>query len=173
MNEPMSIQSPAEPAAPEPSSPAGQQQITSPPSRPGGTRRLYRSRNDRVLGGVCGGLAEYFDVDPVLVRIAAVALAVSGGLGVVAYLVAWIAVPERPFAAEILEPEMPEKNEALGITTSRRLGATIAVGVILMGTGIVMLLDRVAPWFNGAMFWPIVVIAVGAVLVSGAGRRRS
>jgi phage shock protein PspC (stress-responsive transcriptional regulator) len=60
----------------------------------GGPRRLYRSRDDRMIGGVCGGLAEYFGIDPVIVRIIAVALVFAGGAGVLAYLAAWLLVPE-------------------------------------------------------------------------------
>ena len=60
------------------------------PRRP----RLYRSRSDKMLGGVSGGLADYFDVDPVLVRLAWVVLSVlSGGLFALAYLLLWIIVP--------------------------------------------------------------------------------
>jgi phage shock protein C len=59
-------------------------------------RRLTRSRTDRMLGGVCGGLAKYLGVDPTLVRLGVVALTiVSGGAGIVAYVAAWIIVPEE------------------------------------------------------------------------------
>ena len=60
-----------------------------------GPRRLYRSRDERVIGGVCGGLAEYFGIDPLIVRIIAVALVFAGGAGFLAYLAAWLLVPER------------------------------------------------------------------------------
>ena len=60
------------------------------------TKKLYRSRTDRMLSGVCGGLAQYFDVDPVIVRLAAVLFAVWGG-GIVAYIIGWIIVPEEPY----------------------------------------------------------------------------
>ncbi|HEX2103423.1 MAG TPA: PspC domain-containing protein [Solirubrobacteraceae bacterium] len=59
-----------------------------------GPRRLYRSRDERMIGGVCGGLAEYFGIDPVIVRIIAVALVFAGGAGILAYLAAWLLVPE-------------------------------------------------------------------------------
>jgi phage shock protein C len=58
-------------------------------------KRLYRSRSERVIGGVCGGLGDYFAVDPTLVRIAAVLLALANGVGVVAYIILWIIVPEE------------------------------------------------------------------------------
>ncbi len=60
-------------------------------------KRLYRSNKDRVLGGVCGGIAEYFDIDPVIIRIIAIILALPGGLpGVVPYIILWFMVPLNP-----------------------------------------------------------------------------
>lgn len=58
-------------------------------------RRLYRSRTDRMLGGVCSGLGNYFGVDPSLIRLAFVLLTVFGGSGVLLYLILWIVLPEE------------------------------------------------------------------------------
>jgi phage shock protein C len=60
------------------------------------TRKLYRSRTERKLAGVCGGLAQYFNADPTLIRVLFVVLALLGGPGLVIYLVLWILVPEEP-----------------------------------------------------------------------------
>jgi phage shock protein C len=60
------------------------------------TRNLYRSRTNRQLAGVCGGLAEYFNLDATLIRVLFVVLAVLGGSGLVIYLVLWIIVPREP-----------------------------------------------------------------------------
>jgi phage shock protein C len=60
------------------------------------TRKLYRSRTDRKLAGVCGGLAQYFNADVTLIRVLFVVLALLGGPGLVMYLVLWIIVPEEP-----------------------------------------------------------------------------
>jgi phage shock protein C len=61
------------------------------------TKRLYRSTENRMIAGVCGGIAEYFDIDPVLVRIIAVALLLPGGLpGFLPYVILWLVVPEDP-----------------------------------------------------------------------------
>ena len=57
---------------------------------------LMRSRTNRKIAGVCAGLAEYLDVDPTLIRILWVMLAIFGGCGVLAYLIAWIIMPEEP-----------------------------------------------------------------------------
>lgn len=61
------------------------------------TKRLYRSRKDRKIAGVCGGIAEYFNIDPTIVRVVAVLLLLPGGLpGFIPYIVLWIIVPENP-----------------------------------------------------------------------------
>ena len=60
------------------------------------TRRQYRSKSDRVLAGVCGGLAQYFNLDATLIRVLFVLLAVLGGAGLVLYVAMWIIVPNQP-----------------------------------------------------------------------------
>ena len=59
-------------------------------------RRLYRSRTDRKIAGICGGLANYFTIDPVIVRLAWVLLFFLGGSGIFLYIVAWIIIPLEP-----------------------------------------------------------------------------
>ncbi len=61
-------------------------------------KRLYRSRDERVVGGVCGGLAKYLTMDPTVVRLIFVLLALAGGPGLLAYLIMLIVVPEEPLA---------------------------------------------------------------------------
>ena len=61
-------------------------------------KRLYRSRTEKVFGGVCGGLGVYFGVDPVILRITWAVLALSG-IGILAYLICWLAVPPEPAGA--------------------------------------------------------------------------
>jgi phage shock protein C len=63
------------------------------------TRKLYRSRTDRKLAGVCGGLAQYFNLDATLIRVLFIVLAVLGGSGLVLYLAMWIIVPNEPQGA--------------------------------------------------------------------------
>jgi phage shock protein C len=60
------------------------------------SKRLYRSRLDRMIGGVCGGLGEYFDIDPTLIRLLFVFGTLLGGPGVIAYLVLLVVVPLEP-----------------------------------------------------------------------------
>ena len=61
------------------------------------TKKLYRSGRDRMLGGVCGGIAEYFNVDPTLVRLLWVLFSLgSVGVGILVYIIAWAIIPENP-----------------------------------------------------------------------------
>jgi len=60
-------------------------------------KRLYRSAKDKVLGGVCGGIAEYFNVDPVVVRLAWILITLlSLGAGLFGYIIAWLIIPKNP-----------------------------------------------------------------------------
>ena len=77
-------------------------------------KKLYRTREDRMVGGVCSGLAVYFNVDPTLIRIIFVALAFIGG-GFLLYLLFWIFIPDEPNGSpEIVESEemeLPKEEE--------------------------------------------------------------
>jgi phage shock protein C len=74
-------------------------------------RKLYRSRTQRMIAGVAGGLGEYFGIDPTLVRLAFVFTALAGGPGLIAYIIMMIVIPEEPLsapgAAEPLTQEVP------------------------------------------------------------------
>jgi phage shock protein C len=129
------------------------------PAPPGTRPALRRSRRDRVIGGVCGGIARYLDVDPVLLRVAAVALALSGGVGVLAYVVAWVVLPE----AEDGEPER-------AAPVAGRHAVSIVVGAALIGLGVLLLLREWLPWIGAGLFWPLVVVAVGALVLISARR---
>jgi phage shock protein C len=80
----------------------GRKEIVGPSRKGAGmaqTRKLYRSRTDRKLAGVCGGLAQYFNLDATLIRVLFLVLAVLGGSGLVLYLAMWIIVPNEPQTA--------------------------------------------------------------------------
>jgi phage shock protein C len=62
------------------------------------TKRLYRSRQERMLGGVCGGLADYLGLDPTVVRLIFLLLFFLGGQGLLIYLIMWLIVPEEPLS---------------------------------------------------------------------------
>ena len=63
------------------------------------SKRLYRSRSDRKIAGICGGFAVYFGIDPVIPRLIWVVLALGGGLGLLAYLICWFVITNEPATA--------------------------------------------------------------------------
>ncbi len=60
-------------------------------------KKLYKSNTDKKIAGVCGGIGEYFEIDPTFVRIITMVLFLSGGIGLLAYLVCWMVMPNKPF----------------------------------------------------------------------------
>ncbi|MEW6082004.1 MAG: PspC domain-containing protein [Bacillota bacterium] len=136
-------------------------------------KRLYRSRRERMVAGVCGGVAQYFNVDVVIVRLAWVIFALAGGPGIIAYIIAWIIVPEEPAAPGThvsvegdthAEPaDIPSKNKSQK-----------ALGYILVALGLYILLRAVfpMPWslswgFSLGQWWPVILIALGVAMVLG------
>jgi phage shock protein PspC (stress-responsive transcriptional regulator) len=61
-------------------------------------KRIYRSDQDRIIAGICGGLGEHFEIDPVIVRLVWIVLTFFGGSGIVLYLLAWLLIPRRPWS---------------------------------------------------------------------------
>ena len=137
--------------------PPGEQPTTTAPPAP---RRLHRSRKDRVLGGVAGGLAEYFGIDPIITRLGFVALTFAGGAGVLLYIAAVLLVPN--------EGEAPPGDGAW----PGRL-ATIA-GVVVLVVAIAALLPGHGWWWfdGGGVMWALAVGGLGLAvwwLASGEG----
>ncbi len=74
-------------------------------------KKLYRSRQERMIGGVCGGIADYFGIDPTLIRVAFVVFALAGGPGFIAYIIMLLIVPEEPSATEaVVEAVEPAES---------------------------------------------------------------
>jgi phage shock protein C len=151
----MSTQLPPEPGPSRPEQPSGPQR----PPADGGPRVVRRSRSERVIAGVCGGVGRYLGVDPVLLRIALIILALANGLGVIAYVICWVAIPEEG-------PDEPSVPAPQGRWETGRL----VLGGSLVVLGLVLLLDRLAPDLD-ELFWPVAVVAVGvAVMLVGLRR---
>ncbi|MFA9405478.1 MAG: PspC domain-containing protein [Anaerolineales bacterium] len=72
-----------------------------------GAKKLYRSQDQKMLGGVCGGLGEYFNIDPIIVRLIFVAFALVAGGGLLLYLIMWLLIPQEP-GADVPEPQAEE-----------------------------------------------------------------
>ncbi len=128
---------------------SGERDLTTPPVAP----ELRRSREDRVFGGVCGGLGRYLGVDPIWLRLAFVVMVLGGGAGLIVYLAALIIIPAAPEGAR-------EYRRA----PRRELDATLLLGGGLIVVGVIALAARLIPWLDDFV-WPMVLIALGAGLI--------
>ena len=144
------------------------------------TRRLYKSSEDKVLSGVAGGMAEYFEIDPVFVRLGWVAsVFVTGGISILIYIVMIIVVPRgrhtAPSSADVVVDEgarNPAEPEAAMRERSER--RRYLLGICLIVAGIVLLIYNMD--FFGSIDWGIVaaisVIGVGAAIIYASVRQR-
>ena len=126
-------------------------------------RKLYKSANDKVLAGVCGGIGEYFDVDPVIIRLLWVIFILMGGAGIIAYIIAAIIMPANPFSPPIEDsytrtedysPRPERKNSSR--STSIVLGAIL----VLFG-GFILIRDYI-PWIPRDFILAAILIGLGA-----------
>ena len=148
--------------------------------------RLYRSRDDRILTGVAGGVAEQLDADPSLIRIVwAVLIVLTGGLALLVYIVMAVVVPERPPGQEPGH-RTPSSEPAPDGTWRAPDGSTVPLGsvppragrsgddamrggliagLVLIVIGGFFLLREILPAFDPGLWWPIVAIGLGVVLI--------
>lgn len=133
-------------------------------------RRLYRCRDNRVIAGVAAGLAEYFDVDPSLVRLFWFLSIFVGGVGVLLYIAMWVIVPLEPLSAEAaaLEANAPEGHRHVSHGSGR---VTTVIGLGLIALGGLSLLHSLLPEVSFRYVWPAVIIGLGVLLVAAAMRR--
>ena len=140
--------------------------------------RLYRSRNDRMLFGVAGGMAEWMDLDPAIVRLVWALLILAAGVGFLLYIIAAIVIPEAPLGPAPAGPAAgPAGAPGAEPHTAYRRGSgntTMIFGLILVVLGAWFLLRRYIPNLDLSWLMPGALIVIGLVLVVGAlGRGRS
>src|SRR3954453_17570403 len=145
-----------------------------PPPGPPARAQLRRSRTDKMVGGVAGGLAEYSGIDPLLWRVGFVALTLAGGSGILVYLLLWVLMPSGP-------PGPADRGGPLDRLADRRdagprspvPGTTIAGLLIVVGVRV--LITRFTAWDIGARgFLGTALLVVGLGLIAAAfGARRS
>lgn len=139
--------------------------------------RLYRSREDRMIFGVAGGMAEWMDLDPAIVRLVWALLILAGGVGLLLYIVAAIVVPEAPLGvAGGVATEIASPGQATGAQPTTRRGAGnsgVIFGLFLVIAGAWFLIDRYVEHLDMSWFIPGLLIVIVIALVLGAlGRSR-
>ncbi|WP_432663892.1 PspC domain-containing protein [Wukongibacter baidiensis] len=135
------------------------------------SKKLYRSRDDKMIAGVCGGIADYFAIDTALVRILWVLITFLGGAGIIAYIICAFVFPEgsrlnggiddgeyivgaKNYDGEYFKDEKNdgEKNKVLA-------------GSILIALGVLFLVKRYVYWFDFGKLWPVILIIVGGYVI--------
>jgi phage shock protein C len=120
--------------------------------------RLYRSNEHKIIGGVCGGLGEYFNIDPTWLRLAFVILTITKGLGLLLYVIGWVVIPRRPVGEEV--PAPPPSSSA-----TKKINGSLLPGLILIGIGLIFLFEETIWWFDFHLVWPVILILVGGALL--------
>jgi phage shock protein C len=148
--------------------------------------RLYRSKTDSMIGGVCGGLGQYLGVDPTFIRLAFVLLAVFGGGGVLIYLILWIVIPLEGRSASTTQQTIQDNAQDLadrarefgkgferGIDDPSRQATRnggMWFGLILILLGGLFLVENLFH-FNLGQFWPVILIFIGILMLVPIFRR--
>lgn len=147
-------------------------------------KRLYRSPNQRVLAGVCGGLAEYFNLDVTIVRLICLATIVFWGTGFLFYIIAAIIIPkgENTGGTVVTDEDGSEIHIENDGEPNVRNNSMVFIGSILVIIGGLVLIDRFYPFRDlirtlfrtmGAYVWPLLLILIGLIIIINSLSRRN
>ena len=152
-------------------------------------KKLQRSRKKRVLAGIAGGLGEYLDIDPVIVRVVFVLITIFHGFGLIVYIILWIVIPEEPFDMSFTDKDDKFSedfgksfsdginagaksvfDEATKAAEQVNLGAKsnngrIIVGAILILIGLLFLSEKLFPFLDFEFVFAIGIILLGLSLL--------
>jgi phage shock protein C len=153
-------------------------------------RHLYRSRTNRMLGGVSGGLGDYLNIDPLVFRLLFVFLTIFGGSGILLYIIGWVMIPEEPYITkEEKATHTHKKAEDIGETFESRAKAMAddvkravegnkdnpqhsrVVGVVLLVLGAIFLIQNLTGFNVWKNFWPLFIIIVGLGVIMRSTRK--
>lgn len=142
--------------------------------------RLYRSQSNSVIAGVCGGLGDSLNADPILFRVLFLLALIIGGSGFIVYLILWIVLPleEIPVINTSNEPDMEEEKKSQMFSGEKKSDnmeqkkkdqkndGNLWGGLILITLGAIFLIDRFVPRIDFGDLWPLILIVVGVILIS-------
>ena len=157
-------------------------------------RKLHRSKTDKIFAGVCGGLADYFDIDATIIRLLFILIVAFGGSGLIIYLLLWLIMPKSPnepaiiteervreMAQEIrdkaeefkedLTKEEPQ-HQSSDHDSNRRRGGLF--GWVLLILGLIFLFNSLAPmWMRMHLFsyWPLIPVFLGLVMIVNSNKK--
>ncbi|MEJ8554571.1 PspC domain-containing protein [Tepidibacter sp. Z1-5] len=127
-------------------------------------KKVYRSLDDKVLTGVCGGLAKYFDIDSTIVRVLWILAFFAGGLGIFAYIICAVIIPQETFSEYNINKHKYEEGVSRYDTDKSRKNK-IVFGSILILIGVFSLIDEYLYWIKIEKLWPIIFIVIGIYII--------
>lgn len=125
--------------------------------------RIYRSQREKIIAGVCGGIAEHFDTDPLWIRLIAVLLLFMNGIGILLYIVAWILMPKNPNQRQTSKTKAELAAQKL-VSKAQKRNTNAFLGTILIIIGVAFLLNSFFNWFKLVLIFPIALIVIGMYL---------
>jgi len=141
-------------------------------------KKLRRSSSDKMIAGVCGGLGEYFDVDPLIFRLIFAVMIIFGGTGVLAYIILWILIPEDNEQRNIKDLGENIKKGANKMAqeikdTDVHSNSRFVAGAIILTIGVIFLINNFFPFFGLGVkkLWPLIIIVVGGSILLNPKRR--
>lgn len=130
------------------------------------SKRLQRNTQNKVIAGVCSGLADFFGIDVALMRVIFILLLVAGYSGFLIYLILWIVMPKANHAEN-------QSYDNAGSTVAQSGKGSWIAGVILIAIGSLCLLDDFLPKFDWSTIWPVLLIVLGLLLIVPFKNRKS
>jgi len=136
--------------------------------------KLYRSVSDRMIGGVCGGLGVFLNIDPIFIRLLFVLLLFGADFGIFLYLLLWVLIPEEGKSFEFEGESFGTKISSMGADIQGAVtqphpqsGLILGIGLIVVGG--LMFIDRLGfywlDWFDFNLLWPVLLIIGGIILL--------
>lgn len=151
-------------------------------------KRFLRSAKDKMIGGVCGGLGEYFKIDSNIVRLLFVAFTFLGGSGVLVYIILWIVVPEEGKTSYFQDVADGGKEKKAGekvkgaaekfatevksaVRNKDKKDGSLVFALILIFVGIIFLANNFIPFSHILKLWPLILIIIGLSILFSQSER--
>lgn len=138
-------------------------------------KKLYKSETERIIFGIAGGIAEYYNIDPTWIRLVFVFLALSGGVGIIIYLILALVMPGRPMSERVANEKLKndetktlsEDKKVKKITVERRRNA---IGFVVIIIGLLFLFKGTIAfyWVSWDILWPLIIILTGFSVISNS-----
>lgn len=131
---------------------------------------IERNPMNKVVGGVCSGLADYFNLDVALIRVAFVIALLFASFGFWLYIILWIVLPEKKINFDF-QSQQPSESETQTVDEDNKKTTSVIAGVSVVLIGVVFLINNFVPISWIWKLWPLILIAIGIVMISKTVRK--